>query len=551
MPDYLCISIRFLGGAFHGRADHGEPEWPPSPLRLYQALVAASAARWNERGRLQHADAALRWFEQLPPPVIAAPPKRETQGYRLYVPDNVGDLVAKQWSAGKYFDSQNHPIDIAGYRAEKSVRPLAVPDEAAVHYVWPLPDVPAGFDEHRETLTTAVRSITHVGWGVDLVVADVSILDESAARSLKGERWQPGADGTGTPLRTPAVGTLDDLNRRHHAFLNRITANGGLVPVPPLTVFGITGYCAESQAPQVSQAVFILRKPDDSGFRAYDPARRGLHVAGMFRHIASQPEIVRSVGWSDEDARRIILGHGETRGDEHKPVQGGRIAFLPLPSIEMREGSERVVGSIRRVLVTARGNLAPQEFRRLTQRLDGQELTDEKSQEVAALIFRKGDSDGAIRPYFEESATWATVTPVILPGYDDPRKLRRRLDDPDAPLATDEKTELLRKLDARIEHLLRKAIVQSGFSEAMARDAELDWRSTGFWPGTAHAAKYAVPEQHRRYRRLHVGITWRSSDGQIVKVPGPICIGGGKHSGLGLFAAFDDMIQRTRNRSKL
>ena len=45
MPDYLCISIRFLGGAFHGRADHGEPEWPPSPLRLYQAIVAASAAR--------------------------------------------------------------------------------------------------------------------------------------------------------------------------------------------------------------------------------------------------------------------------------------------------------------------------------------------------------------------------------------------------------------------------------------------------------------------------------------------------------------------------
>ena len=539
MPDYLCISIQFLGGAFHGRADHGEPEWPPSPLRLYQAIVAASAARWNERGRLQHADAALRWLEQLPPPLVAAPPKCETQGYRLYVPDNVGDLVAKQWSAGKYFDSKDHPIDIAIYRTEKSVRPLAVPDETAVHYVWSLADTTAQLNAHRETLTAAVRSITHVGWGVDLVVADLSVLDESATQNLKGERWQPVADGVGTPLRTPTTGTLDDLNHRHHAFLNRVTSNGGLVPVPPLTVFGITGYVSDSQAPQTPRAVFVLRKPDDSGFRAYDPARRGLHVAGMFRHAASRPEIVRSIGWNDEKARRNILGHGEIPGDGHKPVEDGRIAFLPLPSIEMREDGERVVGSIRRVLVTVRGKLALQEFRRLTQRLDGQELTDEKSQDVAALISRHGDGDGAIRPYFEESATWATVTPVILPGYDDPRKLRQRLNTNASPSLTAEgKAELLRKLDQRIELLLRKAIRQAGFSEALAQHAELDWRSSGFWPGVPLASQYAVPEQHRRYRRLHVRITWRSSDGQMLKVSGPICIGGGKHSGLGLFAAF-------------
>jgi CRISPR-associated protein Csb2 len=534
MPDYLCISIRFLGGAFHGRADHGEPEWPPSPLRLYQAIVAASAARWNERGRLQYADAALRWLEQLPPPVIAAPPARETQGYRLYVPDNVGDLVGKSLARGG-------EGNIADYRTEKSVRPLAVPDEAAVHYVWPLANHPTGFTEHREVLSTAVRSITHVGWGVDLVVADVSILDESAAVSLKGERWQPSTGGAGTPLRTPANGTLDDLNHRHQAFLNRVTASGGLVPVPPLTVFGITDYCSDSQAPKAPQAVFVLRKPDDSGFRAYDSARRGLHVGGMFRHTASKQEVVRSVGWSNDDARRIILGHGEPPGGEHKPVDGGRVVFLPLPSIEMREGGERVVGSIRRVLVTARGNLIPEEFRRFITRLDGQELTDEKSQETAALIFRQNENDGAIRPYFEQSATWATVTPVILPGYDDPRKLRRRLDaNSSPPLTAKEKAELLRKLDQRIEMLLRKAIRQAGFSEAMAQHAELDWRSSGYWHGVPLASQYAVPEQHRRYRRLHVRITWRSSDGQMLKVRGPICVGGGKHSGLGLFAAFDD-----------
>jgi CRISPR-associated protein Csb2 len=214
-----------------------------------------------------------------------------------------------------------------------------------------------------------------------------------------------------------------------------------------------------------------------------------------------------------------------------------------LPSIEMREGNKCVVGSIRRVLVTARGNLSQQKFRRFSQRLEGQELTDEKSQEAAALILRQADNDGAIRPYFEESATWATVTPVILPGYDDPRKLRQRLNTNTAPSLTAEgKTEILRKLDQRIELLLRKAIRQAGFSEAMAQHAELDWRGSGFWPGTELASRYAVPEQHRRYRRMHVRITWRSSDGEAIKIHGPLCIGGGKHSGLGLFAAFDDMI---------
>jgi CRISPR-associated protein Csb2 len=102
------------------------------------------------------------------------------------------------------------------------------------------------------------------------------------------------------------------------------------------------------------------------------------------------------------------------------------------------------------------------------------------------------------------------------------------------------KTELLLKLDRRIEFLLRKAIRQAGFSDGLAQYASLEWRSTGFWPGTDLASRYAVPEQHRRFRRLHVRITWRSPDGIPIKVSGPICIGGGKFSGLGLFAALDE-----------
>src|SRR5438105_7817362 len=97
MPDYLRISVRFLQDVYHGRTDGGAPEWPPSPLRLFQALVAAGAARWNERGNLKTASSALEALERVAAPMIVAPRGRKGVKYRLYVPDNVADLVAKSW----------------------------------------------------------------------------------------------------------------------------------------------------------------------------------------------------------------------------------------------------------------------------------------------------------------------------------------------------------------------------------------------------------------------------------------------------------------------
>jgi CRISPR-associated protein Csb2 len=536
MSDYLCISIRFLDGAFHGRADYGEPEWPPSPLRVFQAIVAAAAARWNERRRVHHAAPALRWFERLPNPIIIAPPPKHmtARGYRLYVPDNVGDLVGKSWSRGG-------EASMAGYRTEKTVRPTLLQDDEVVHYLWPLTDAPDGLAEYRDNLFSAVRSITHVGWGVDLVVAEASVLNEADASGLKGLRYFPTDDDTDLSLRVPQGGALEDLENRHKAFLNRVSGDG-FAPVPPLAAYGIANYRSESEPPRAPRAIFALRQLNDSGFHPFDTARRGLHVAGMLRHAASRPEFARSVGWTDEEARRIILGHGEALGHRHQPVEGMRLAFLPLPSIEWRGNERRFsVGSVRRAVVTAVGAMKRETFRRFAQQFIGQELVDQKSSKSVALLAKQPENDGAIKAYFQPAETWATVTPVILPGYDDPRKLRQRLRAANTTkLTAEEKSALLQKLDKRIEFLLRKAIRQAGFSDALAQYSDLEWRSTGFLPGTEFASRYAVPEQHRRYRRLHMRITWRSSDGLKIKVPGPICIGGGKFSGLGLFAALDE-----------
>ena len=70
----LAISLEFLHGTFRGDPDgmantgrSTRAEWPPSPARLFAALVAA--ARTRENCRITDGT-ELAWFERLPAPVI-------------------------------------------------------------------------------------------------------------------------------------------------------------------------------------------------------------------------------------------------------------------------------------------------------------------------------------------------------------------------------------------------------------------------------------------------------------------------------------------------
>jgi CRISPR-associated protein Csb2 len=520
---FLRISIHFLGDEFHGRSDHGESEWPPSPLRLFQALVATSA-------RLdRQADDALHWLEQQLPPVIATPKRAAVQpiGYKTYVPDNVGDIVAKSWSKGK-------DNDIANFRTEKFIRPtlLAGDDGLPVaHYLWPITEPER--DSPATALIPTVRAISQFGWGIDLVVADASIISEAETTALVGERWLPANTAGGVSLRVPIPGTLTDLKKRYAAFLDRISLEKNAVfkPVPPLSQFGIATYRRESEMSLPPYAVFALRKPDDSGFAAFSPTRRALHLSGMLRHAAKQEDLAKPLGWDNQKINEFVLGHGEEKGGKHVPVDGPRLVFIPLPSIEWRGSQKgRTVGAIRRVLVTVKGEFAGDEFARIVRSLEGRELIDEKTGQPAAFLRRQSNGDGAIEGYFAESSAWATVTPVILPGYDDPGKLRQCLN---ADTITPEKKKgVVRNLEKRISHLLRKALRQDGYPEEVINNARLEWRGTGFIPGTDMATNYAVPNQHRRFRRLHVCVVFDRP------ISGPLCIGGGRFTGLGLFCRY-------------
>jgi CRISPR-associated protein Csb2 len=60
MTRQLCISVNFLDPLFHGKADGGESEWPPSPLRVFQALLASAHTGCRQRDWSDTKDEAFR-----------------------------------------------------------------------------------------------------------------------------------------------------------------------------------------------------------------------------------------------------------------------------------------------------------------------------------------------------------------------------------------------------------------------------------------------------------------------------------------------------------
>lgn len=503
MSRHLVLSFRFLSPWFHGRDDEGAPEWPPSPLRAFQAVVAAAA----RAGTLESTRAALIWLEQRAAPLIIAPEALEsTVGYRLSVPHNAMDLVGKQWSRGDEGGAAKH-------RTMKNFRPHRLPEDAVVHYTWRVD----GDETATPAVIAAARGVVALGWGVDLVVGDGSVVDGAQLADLSAQLkvWEPRSDGR-RELRTPVEGTLADLDRRHAAFLSRTSFGDPTIrPPPALSIFSITNYARTDQPRVADIAGFTLMRVQSDNFRAFDTARRGMAVAGMLRHTVRTA--AERAGWDEARVRASVLGHGD--GDE------ARLLLVPVPSIEPRGDGGETTGAVRRVMVFSTDERSS-DTAWAARALGGMDLIDETTGEVQAVLAATSRNDRVLRRYVCESSTWVTVTPMLLPGHDDPGGLREKLRK--APPG-DEQKALLDRLMKRREALVRKALRHAGLGDDLAFSAKIETREMGFIAGVEKASRYAVPSHLAGSPRLHVKLTWPA------KIPGPLCIGRGRFSGLGLF----------------
>jgi len=493
MSTFLCIGVRFLDPcpAFHGRTDGGEPEWPPSPLRLFQALVAAATSRWRKPHFQEYAYPALEWLQRQGASIIVAPSHHVGMPVRMAVPNNDLDVVATGWA--KRHEPKKQPNEL---KTMKTVRPTRLlvnkDDQAAVHYLFSLGDDGC---PHLEVLSAAARSITHLGWGIDMVAANATVISEADSDKLPGERWRPTEDSAANSYRVPIPGTLDALIQKHHAFLNRLGPDG-FKPVPPLSAFRVVGYRRATDVPGRRYVAFKLLHPVVDRSAWFSPTRANC-VAAMTRHATATAAVRQPQDWIDS----YVHGH-RSPGNDTKP----RFSYLPLPTIEHRGQGGRVIGGIRRVLLAEPLEAPASYLLWARQMLPGQFLIDVKSGERKAMLAPLNDSDWVLRQYTAYSDAWATVTPVVLPGCDEGKF-------------------------ARAEKLFFKALAHAGYSSAAL--ADLEFRNVSFWPSGDLAVRFQRPDYLKkdRWTVYHVRLRWRQ------RISGPLAIGAGRHCGLGLFAA--------------
>lgn len=468
---HVRLTVHFITGRYHGA------EWPPSPARLFQALVAGArtgkaAVEWNQRW-----ESALVWIEGLQPPSIEARPKTDGTGYRLFVPNNSLDGLVSTKTAKEVAPK---------ILAERSL------GEADVIYRWEVPDEEwvAGHVTALDELCARLRTL---GWGVDFAAACARI--ERDPKTNPGmDRFTPDESGTGR-LRVPIAGTLVDLEQSHQRFLGRISIRG-INPYTRATRFREARYRGGFGPQRRRWIGFQLEPLSETRFgKDWEQVQT---VAAWLRHGAgvalAQEELEQS--WIDS----YVLGH--TGPDE----MGRRLSFVPLPSI----GHQHSDGKVRRALITEPAGVSAADREALdllALKLSGFTLTAEGGV-ARAVIVRLERGDWVTRMYTRRASRWETVTPVILHGHNASRG---------------------RISVSKTERLLWQAFDEAGIPSDLITD--LSFQSAPFWPGSKAAAAIRVPRHLEGWPRLHVQVRFREA------VEGPVIAGIGRHYGIGLFAA--------------
>ncbi len=480
MCKLLSLSITFLDDLFHGQGDNG-PEWPPSPHRVYQAMLCAAARNGCD------GEDEFGWFEKLDSPEIIAPDTTDAQKIEFFVPNNDADVSKKFERQSRLTGKVARPTRILG-------------DSTTVRYLWPIrPDDEA----MARKIIHHARLISAVGWGIDLAVADGRLVEAVESAWILGmQRWIPASHGN--VLRCPSEGTLKDLREVHDSFMNRIDGKYYQMPRRP-GVFRETAYRkVHDNTPRRPLIAFKLLQPDDDSerFASFDQ-RQAMHVAQWVRGLACKLSKPGEDGFVEGyDSKQYVRGYVSPAAK--KGPSPPRFSYLPIPSI----GNEHADGRVRRFVVAEPYGSTGECLKWVRERLNLQTLTDKTGQEKAQLIYVnvKSDKGNVLECYTRQSKVFETVTPVFLTGHDD-------------------------RNYHKTQKLLLKAVEQAGFAQEDIENIYL--QKAPFFPGAFHPRDYALPHylKEHPHSAIHARIIWKQP------ISGPLAIGAGRYYGLGLFAA--------------
>lgn len=545
---HLLLTVRFLDDRYHGLLDRGgPPEWPPSPFRLFQALVAGVARRGElvegedkpENTNFKPIGQALGWLQRHMrdhPPIIIAPKSKTGQAITPFVPNNDDE-------------THRHP---ELHRVAKPTIPtlfLLEPDQKPeVHYAWPLNGVKGC---PVADLERAARSLTTLGWGIDMAFADARLATEAELQSLKGVRWYPKnrdypfKDTLRVPTYDDMLGecTLCDLRHCHSTFINRIEHGKPLKTVDKPKVFDRVFYTSTERPMGRPSIVFRLLDEQSEPTRYSQPLLA--HIAAVVRHAA-----INSMGekgsnapqWIKESEREAWVGRFVRGKVESKHSVHQQISYVPLPSI----GFEHSDAMIRNVMLVApigcereleyvatRLSDIPLEFKddKKNQQDDGEPCDPNVPPRVALprSLQRFNPPQGKFIDtcYHGRSKVWQSVTPVILDEHID-KKTRE--------------AKHGQKIKYRDEEDFKRLIILALQRAGIETPCTFTWQTIPFYKNCLSAFRhdrnkrpnFIPPKRLDGKTAIHLRLSFEH------EIPGPLTLGAGRHCGFGLMATTNE-----------
>lgn len=490
----LSLELRFHGARYHGLDNYGRPEWPPSPARLFQALVAGAA---NGAILCEEDRRAFGWLEQLEPPIIAAPAARKGQSFSHFMPNN--DLDAVGGDSTRVGEIRT---------ATKRFHPQIFDGETPFLYVWSFEH---GLEHARRMCEIAVR-LYQLGRGVDMAWALADILDEDDVEALfcayPSAIYRAAANSDGRKLACPMAGSLSSLIARYEKSRTRFKtateptstkkkAASQTFSQPPKPRFRQVSY----DSPPVRLFYELRDMTQDASFLPW-PLRKAVRLGETVRNDAAAKLKEAFPERADTVARVFGLCRNATESDK-----ASRIRIIPLPSI----GHQYADHSIRRVLVEIPPDcpLAHEDIAWAFSGIDrttGEILGMLVSAEERGMLGHYGIGEAAENGF----RIWRTVTPVALPI---PRPHGRN--------KGSERADIERSAATAVAQALRHAGVTARLASIRVQREPFDAkgaRAETFAPGTRFAPA----------RLWHVEITFAQP------VAGPLLAGDGRYLGLGL-----------------
>lgn len=500
MPDALIIGVRFHEGRYHGAGG-----WPPSPSRLFQALVAGVAAGT----RIAAADReALAWLELQDAPIILAPHASRGQGFSTYVPNNDLDAVSGIETvagnpAGYIKRKDRWEIAASTIRTGKSIRPWLFDGERPVIYLWlEITDEP-----ERERLPSIAGRLFQLGRGIDPAWAEARLLPTGEAKALaaahEGPILRPGASGR-EGIAAPERGSLASLEARHTAFLARFqqigTGRGARTAFsnPPKPRFRQVRYEAPPQ-----RLLFDLRW-SDGRFLAVPAAEAAPLVRRLIERAASR--LSDALPAEAPKIERFLVGRGARAADVLR-----RVRVFAVPTLR-----EQVDRAIRRVAIEVPAN-CPLSWRDIAWAFSElSPLASDPDLETDAPMLVAAEDRAMLDRYCGTDRLWRSETPVALPAG------RRRIE----PGAGEPKSgsERLREDDGAAAAVLA-ALRHAGIG---VRPMSIRVQREPFATQGTRAESFAEGTRFPKHALWHVEL------GFAAPVGGPLILGDGRFCGLGL-----------------